>query len=239
MKIIIIISALTITTACSAASGFEHESQDKEIQWDSSDTNCHTGFYGTTGVGYSTGRSKIKRTRTGVPASDKSDLGLSGIQLHLGLGYGHVLTPYLYTGLKGTFALTHVKGRDSFLNTGAMQHIVRLRQKNSGNLVANFGVPLKRSLPYIAVGGAYSKWNLTSDSNTPFFARPHAEKTSTLFGYVFGAGADFTLHKHCTVGIEYLYTVFNRISLFHNTALGNIKIRPVTGAFNLTLKIKT
>lgn len=243
-KTITLLTILLSTTALHAKGGQIHKKHHKfrepierPVQAPCADPILYNdGFYATLGAGFNSSEFDLKRFQRAAFVDDSTDAGLEGAQFHGGLGYGKLLNQKFYAGLKALFSFSTIDGtfKDQ-QNIG--QQTIKLKQKHAFGGHINLGVPVGRILPYVALGVAYSKWELKSTSSTRPLT-PSVKRSKNLFGYTGGVGADCAITKHFNVGFEYLYTMYRNIRVNHDVVLGNVKAKPNTSTINLMFKVK-
>jgi len=208
-------------------------------------SKAHHGFYVGANAGYVTGQTNVKHDyKFGNRRSDKSSLSGKGAIGGLNLGYQHHFTgSRIVAGLdlKGTFS--GLSGK-SHANANDMYEVAdRVKMTNSLGAALRLGVLWHNVLPYVKVGYVSSNWKTQS-----IFAPTVSRNAKTnnhkkrLNGAEFGVGIDIPMTEALTVGGEYSFERYQKLSQIHKNTLNadriNIKYKPTTNQFVLRVKYK-
>jgi opacity protein-like surface antigen len=210
-------------------------------------SKAHHGFYVGANAGYVTGQTNIKHDYVINPAnktSDKSSLSGKGAIGGLNLGYQHHFTgSRIVAGLdlKGTFSGLSGKSHTNLITFGEVRN--RVKMTNSLGAALRLGVLWHNVLPYVKVGYVSSTWKTQSQLLPTINANAKTNnRKKRLNGAEFGVGIDIPMTESLTVGGEYSFEKYQKLSQVHkgrlNDTQANIKYKPTTNQFVFRVKYK-
>lgn len=175
-----------------------------------------SGFYVGANAGYSFG--KITGT-AGPLVRDPSGFS-GGVQVGANYQMGQFVL-----GAEADWQFSDLRAGASAAGLGIVN---RARIENFGTLRARAGVAFDRALVYATGGYAFA------NTATTGFAPPLPFTKSTAFhnGWALGAGVEYAITNNVTAKVEYLYTSFEKKSLFAGTANAGATLSTVRGGIN-------
>jgi opacity protein-like surface antigen len=207
-------------------------------------SKAHHGFYVGANAGYVTGQTNIKHDyKFGRNQSDKSNFSQKGAIGGFNLGYQHHFTgSRIVAGLdlKGTFSGLNGKSNSDVSNLTNVAS--RIKMTNSLGAALRLGVLWHNVLPYVKVGYVSSNWKTQSIIVPQATDAKTNNRKKRLNGAEFGVGIDIPMTESLTVGGEYSFEKYQKLSQVHKSQLGetlaNIKYKPTTNQFVFRVKYK-
>jgi opacity protein-like surface antigen len=207
-------------------------------------SKAHHGFFVGANAGYVTGQTNVKHDFTFAPIrSGKINQSGKGAVGGLNLGYQHHFTgSRIVAGLdlKGTFSGLNGKSHQNMDDLTEVAN--RVKMTNSLGAALRLGVLWHNVLPYVKVGYVSSNWKAESKiAPTGDLAKTN-NRSKRLNGAEFGVGIDIPMTKSFTVGGEYSFERYQKLTQSHydirNKNEANIKYTPTTNQFVVRVKYK-
>lgn len=167
-----------------------------------------TGFYVGAHVGGEWGRTSLReRGPCGCGDSFSATDGgaLGGVQM----GANYQMDAFVF-GVRAEFAASGYDNRAVYPSSAPDYVAVRKRWEMS--LLARAGFAVDRTLFYVTGGATVADFRYTY-ANIGYVV-PISNETKTRTGWTIGAGVEYALSYQWSVGIEYRYTDFGRVTLF-------------------------
>lgn len=200
--------------------------------------NCPKAFQGFHlggNIGYGVGKGIQKITSNHGFETIKNDLGFSGVDGGVGVGYTHRFCNWaLGIAFDANWASTSGQLKindDQFTSKANLRNSLQLYGR-AGYVLANM------VMPFVGLGWDNSQWKQSVTVDT--FSR---SKSSRFNALLWKAGVDFLATKHVVVGFEYTGTAAGRKSLGQQTATDGSGIttsgsfKPQYNKFALTAKL--
>lgn len=204
-----------------------------------------SGFFGGIKGGYGFGKGKLHSLARGsaaagvsVEAPSKTDFGVDGGLIGLALGYDWHFRNKMVLGIEGGASWANLKGNNNSggATFGGIRGVVQntsLKAREVFDLSVRIGRVFHQSfLGYGKVGAEWTKWKLSTrtdlldgNGNAIPAASTHKYRTAWLLGL----GFEVPVTAHFSMGAEYTYSYYNKISASKTGAapgLVSAKVRP-------------
>lgn len=111
----------------------------------------------------------------------------------------------------------------------------KVRLENSLQLAAKMGWVINQALPFIKLGWDNSQWKVRGTANFGQNVTALGSKSKRLNAFLWGAGVDFLVVRHFTLGLEYVGTAAGNRKMIQQGG-NSISIKPQYNKFALTAK---
>jgi len=214
----------------------------------SADSWTWTGPYIGVNLGYGGGDFKYPFSGTtdaagGNPVTGRARQSSSGVLGGGQAGYNFQLPSGLVLGLETDIDAADIGANSSLFSTTNAGNLttggVDSRINYLGTVRGRVGKPMfdGRFLPYVTGGFAYGGVRNSANFNcTTCASGAFATNTQTQTGWTVGAGAEYSLDRHLSLKVEYLYVDLGSADL--TGAADTINV-PAAGLFNADVREKT
>ena len=207
----------------------------------------HTGFFGGLKGGYAWAKGQAKHTdnvrvfgtANRVIASQRPQIGADGGLAGVFVGYDFYFPSNWVVGLEGGAAWTNLAGKStSFVSIPGVNGSwhTRLKTEWSYDVAARIGHRMYScALWYLKAGAQFTSFKLRLADNLNFSrVREHKFR----IGLLGGLGFEIPVNCHLSVGTEYNFTYYQRVSnsyTFRNGDRVKTRIRPYSNAITARL----
>jgi opacity protein-like surface antigen len=222
-----------------------------------------SGFFGGIKGGYALGRSKLRANSAKqavgllqVTDSHRGKFAFDGGEVGLFLGYDHYFPNKWVLGLEGGAQWTDLTGKaTTFSSVGSavvggvvlpaatISQRTRLKSDWSFDVAVRLGHKIfECSTFYVKAGAQFTHFKLRTNSIQTNLATgatnrgaPHAHHKKYRTGFLAGAGVEVPVICHLSLGAEYNFTWYQRISTRRNSRINSdfirAKVRPYESQF--------
>jgi opacity protein-like surface antigen len=199
----------------------------------------HSGFFGGLKGGYAWAKGNIRQDAQETPLNavttgQRIDFSMDGGEVGLFVGYDHYFQNNWVLGVEGGGQWTSLSGEvkefaSTPVLTAASNMKIRVKSDSSFDVALRLGHKVHdRSLWYVKLGTQFTRFKVNVQNtqvntllNLVNTGAPTAERNKYNTGLLTGLGAEIPISRHCSVGAEYNFTMYQRINLNRTSNSGN------------------